>query len=121
MKTADMVSASLSDLLMAYRAAAISYGEAIGNGRHRVANRSHDLAQEIHNEIVTRGGDAEKRVHALLTDAEPAVRLLVASHIVHSAPSTALETLEALAAGPPAPIQLMASIALSEARRRGRS
>jgi hypothetical protein len=118
--TAEIMAASLTELLAAYRAAAISYGEAIGNGRHRVANRSHDLAEEIRKEIAVRGSEAEAALHALLTDAEPAVRLLAAAHSVESARGRAVETLEALVTAPPSPIRLMAEIALAEARKRGR-
>lgn len=121
MKTAKIITASLSELLAAYRTAAISYGGAIGSGRHRVANRSHDLAEEISKEIATRGPEAQAALHTLFTDAEPAVRLLAAAHSVESAPGKAVATLEALVTGPPTPIRLMAEIALAESRKRGRA
>jgi hypothetical protein len=121
MRNADILASPLSELIHAYRAAAIAYGDAIGNGRYRVANRSHDLAEEIRKEISARGPEVDAALHALLTDAASSVRLLAAAHTMENAPDKAVATLEALVAGPPSSIRLMAEITLAESRKRGRA
>jgi len=115
---AEILTASVSQLLDAYRLAAVTYGDAVANGRHRAANRSHDLLTNIRKELASRGEESAAALAVLLQDAEPAVRLWAATHCLDIQPVAAIQALEELVAQPASPLGLMAGIALADSRKK---
>lgn len=65
--------------------------------------------------------DAESQLFTLLDDPAPGVRLWAAAHSLALAPDRAAPVLQALAAGPPSPVRLVAEIALRQWRENRRA
>lgn len=116
MNDAELASATTEELLASYIAEAGSYGQAIGNGRHRVANSNFDLTRRVLSEMERRDPKARLRLSNLLVNADPGVRLLAAADLLPVAPEQAVAALEEMVAGPPSPTRLMAEIALQDFR-----
>lgn len=114
MKAIDIVAAPLGQLGASYRTAALEHAAATAAGRHRLANRNHDLIASIVRELRTRGRDGEKTLENLLRDKELAVRVWAATHCLAFAPADAERVLSEAAAGPPSPVRLAAEMTLSE-------
>lgn len=110
-----MIPAEIQLLVSEYVGAAKSYGEALGKGDHRAANKAHDVLTNVFRKLGKLGSDAE--VLALLADETPSVRYSAAVHALGIAPQRGESVLEAIVNGPPSPLRLMAQISLCEWRK----
>lgn len=99
-----------------YIHAAEAYGDALRNGNHVVANKSHDLILEISRKLIKLG--QSKKIIALLEDSRLAVRYCAAVDVLNIMPERGKAVLETIVNGPPSPVRLMAQVSLSEWMKR---
>ena len=116
MKSLELISSTIAELIQVYRKAAIEHVTASETGRHRVANRNYDLLDEVSTELIRRGATGESQLAALMDDTEPGVQLWAASHSLGIDSSRAERVLERLSAGPPSPLRLTADTKLRQWR-----
>jgi hypothetical protein len=86
--------ASVTELLDAYRDAAARHGEATEKGDYKVANKMADIVATVYAELRRRG--AREELLPLLADEAPGVRLWVGSHALEFAPQEGKRVLTSL-------------------------
>ena len=86
MKSGEVRTAELHELVAAYRDAARTHGERLESGSVRKCNRAADLLAAIYAELRFRGIEAQRALLALLTDPAPGVRGWAAAHALEFAP-----------------------------------
>lgn len=91
-----MKSASLDDLIAAYRDAAQTHGAATKSGDYKTGNKASDRIAAIYAELRRRGEDAQRELLPLLRDDDPGVRLWAAAHALEFAPDEGVHVLRAL-------------------------
>lgn len=114
MKPDQIFSATVADLVGAYRQAAVDHAAASASGRHRAANHNYDLLESIQAELQSRGPAGETGPEGMLEDELPEVRLSAAAHASASSAARAEAVLAKLAAGPPSPLRLSADTLLRQ-------
>src|SRR5688500_16770000 len=103
MNDVELATKQVSDLVCDYRESAIAHAVAIGQGRHKVANREFDTLKTIAAELRRRGGDGETALKKLIEDEELSVRVWAATHGLRVHTELAEQTLTEAAGGPPSP------------------
>ena len=116
MNDVELATKSVSDLVRDYRTSAVAHAAAIGNGRHRVANREFETLSAVSGELQRRGTEGVNALKALIEDENLSVRVWAATHALRIHTALAEHTLAEAAAGPPSPTRLSAEMTLSEWR-----
>jgi hypothetical protein len=80
MKRQTWAKASVAELIGAYKAAAVSHGEAIERGDPRDANRHNDTLTAIYRELRKRGARAQRALMPLLLDPDERISCWAAAH-----------------------------------------
>ena len=112
----DPESSPLAELRADDVAAAERHGQATRVGNSRAANRAYAQGRIAARALRAQGAEGEGAVLALLSDADPSVRVWAAFDALPFAPADAERTLRAVAGGPPSPERLSAEIVLGEWR-----
>lgn len=99
-----------------YIGAAEAYASALKNGNHIAANEAHRIIEEAFEELDELGRSQE--IIPLLEDRRLAVRYCAAVGALSIAPERAEAALEAIVAGSPSPIRLMAQVSLNQWKKR---
>jgi len=89
-------SASLDELLLAYRDAAKIHGAATESGEYKAGNKVFPVLNIVYSELRSRGDDARRALLPLLLDEDPGVRLHAATHALDFAPSEGERVLSSL-------------------------
>ena len=116
MNSADLAAASVSQLEVSYRTAALAHAEAIAAGRHRVANRNYDAITAIARELRSRSHEGSQALERMLDDSAIPVRVWAATHSLDTCANVAERVLLEVAGGPPSPTTLIAEMTLREWR-----
>jgi hypothetical protein len=96
MKPTDISTASLTELIEAYRAAAARHGDATESSDHRTANAAGEQIGKTYSEIRRRGIEAQRLLLPLLSDGSPGVRMWAAAHALEFSPNQGEPVLEQL-------------------------
>lgn len=99
MKRRTLAKVSVALLIEAYKAAAVSHGEAIERGDPRDANRHNDALTAIYRELRSRGARAQRALLPLLLDPDERVSCWAAAHGLQFATRESEAILLDLAAG----------------------
>jgi hypothetical protein len=99
MKRRTWAKASVAVLIDAYKAAAVSHGEAIERGDPRDANRHNDTLTAIYRELRKRGARAQRALMPLLLDPDDRISCWAAAHGLQFATRESEAILLNLAAG----------------------
>jgi hypothetical protein len=97
MNLTDVSSASLEQLIDAYRHAASAHCAATVAGDHENANREHDVLAAVYRELRARGISAQMALLPLLGGLDDGVRGWAAAHSLEFAPKQAEPVLTAIA------------------------
>jgi hypothetical protein len=96
MMNSKLTTASLAELIDAYRVAAASHGVATEGDDYEQANEMADRVANIYSELRRRGPTAQTNLLSLLADEAAGARLWSASHALEFAPQEGERVLEAL-------------------------
>lgn len=107
----------MTDLLDAYRQAAMRHGTASSAGDYTVGNPQADIVAAIYRELRNRGGDASNALLGLLDDQDAGVRSWAAAHALEIAPEKGIPVLEALADSDVWPLNTSADMTLKVWRK----
>jgi hypothetical protein len=109
--------ASLGDLLDAYRLAAMNHRAASLAGEYKAGNPQADIIARIYHELRRRGPEAQNSLLDLINDDDPGVRAWAAAHVLEIEPERGVPVLEALAQSEPWPANTNAETTLQVWRK----
>lgn len=112
MKRVNFSELDTNTLVDTYCNSATSYGNAILNGDHKVANREHAMLNKICDVLRNRGKIAA--LFPLLASSTLAIRYCAAVDVLQNGSKEGAQTLEEIVAGPPSPLSLLADISFRE-------
>ncbi|GMU04831.1 DUF2019 domain-containing protein [Corallococcus caeni] len=112
MKTKDLKTLTLEELIARFHELSAKHGHLLNALNTRAANKEYKHAAAVRKELRTRGPDAEKCLRVLLTDPEPGTRYWAATAALGFAPSEAERALALLAEPPPTLLSVSAAMTL---------